>query len=319
MRLPARSAVLIILIFLSSQLIADVKTRQKDALKFEGMTGRLMSMAGLGGDMTSTVAVKGSRMANLDDKTGQIIDLAEERVYRLDMKKKTYTIVTFDQMRAQLEQAREQLAAQTQESNEEEPSPAGEPEKEMEVDVDVQETGKTKSIAGHDTRQVILTITMREKDKTLEQGGGVVLTSDMWLAPRIEALDELAEFQRKFAQAVFGQAIGIDPRQANGISAIVPMFGQLAARMADEGRKLEGTALLSTSTLETVKSEADMKAAADEQSEEGGGIGGLAGRFMRRQPQARSKTLTMTHEMQSIGTSVTDADIQIPAGFKETK
>ncbi len=319
MRLPARSAVLIILIFLSSQLIADVKTRQKDALKFEGMTGRFMSMAGLGGDMTSTVAVRGSRMANLDDKTGQIIDLAEERVYRLDMKKKTYTVVTFDQMRAQLEQAREQLAAQTQESNEEEPSPAGEPEKEMEVDVDVQETGKTKSIAGHDTRQVILTITMREKDKTLEQGGGVVLTSDMWLAPRIEALDELAEFQRKFAQAVFGQAIGIDPRQANGISAIVPMFGELAARMADEGRKLEGTALLSTSTLETVKSEADMKAAADEQSEEGGGIGGLAGRFMRRQPQARSKTLTMTHEMQSIGTSVTDADIQIPAGFKETK
>jgi len=62
-----------------------------------------------------------------------------------------------------------------------------------------------------------------------------------------------------------------------------------------------------------------MKAAAEAQSGEGAGIGGLAGRFMRRQPQARSKTLTMTNEMQSIGTSVADTDIQIPAGFKEKK
>jgi len=317
MRTYPLSAVLVALMILSTPLGADVKTRQKDAVKFEGMTGRFMSMAGIGGDVTSTVAVRGSRMARSDDKSGQIIDLTEERIYQLDMKKKEYTVVTFDEMRAQLQQAREQLAAQTEETREE--TPAAAEEQEIEVDVDVTETGKTKSIAGYDTREVILTLTLREKGKTLEQGGGVVMTSDMWLAPKIAALDELAEFQRKFAQAVFGQAIGIDPRQANGISAIVPMFGAMAARMAEEGRKLEGTALLSTSTLETVKSEEQMKAAAEQQSGGSGGIGGLAGRFMRKSPQARSKTLTMTHEMQSVGTTVAETDVQIPDGFREKK
>ncbi len=320
MRIVPTLIVLAALILTSAQLGADVKTRQKDAIKFEGMTGRVMSMAGIGGDATSTVAVKGTRMATLDDKTGQIIDLVEERVYRLDMKKKEYTVVTFDQMRAQLQEARERLAEQTQQTSAEEPATEPQPEAEIEVDVDVRETGEHKSIAGHDTRQVILTLTLRQKGKTLEEGGGVVMTNDMWMAAKIDALDELAEFQRRFAMTVFGQALGIDPRQANGIAAIIPAFGTLATRMADEGQKLEGTTLLSTSTIETVKSEEEMKEAA-EQSGGGGGIGGaLAGRLMRRgQPQARTKSMTMTHEMQSIGTTVTDADIQIPAGFKEKK
>jgi len=318
MRIHRQAIIPIVVVLASIQLGADVKTRQKSAMKFEGMTGRVMSMAGIGGDATSTVAVKGSRMSRVEDKTGQIIDLAEERIYQLDIKKKEYTVVTFEELRQQMRQAREQLATQTQ-TQETQEQTTDEPEKEIEVDVEVQDTGKTKSIAGYDTREVILTLTLREKGKTLEQGGGVVMTSDMWLAPRIAALDELAEFQRKFALAVFGEAIGMDPGQANGISALVPMFGTLASRMTEESAKLEGTALLSTSTIETVKSEEQMKAAAESQSGEGAGIGGLAGRFMRRQPQARSKTLTMTNEMQSIGTSVADTDIQIPAGFKEKK
>jgi len=318
MRIRRHATILMAVVLASAQLGADVKTRQKTSMKFEGMTGRIMGMAGIGGDQTSAVAVRGSRMSRTDDKTGQIIDLAEERIYQLDIKKKEYTVVTFDELREQLRQAREQLATQTQQVEEAEPA-ADEPEKEIEVDVDVQETGKTKSIAGHDTREVVLTLTLREKGKTLEQGGGIVMTSDLWLAPRIEALDELTEFQRKFAQAVFGEAIGMDPGQANGISALVPMFGTLAARMTEESKKLEGTSLLSTSTIETVKSEEQMKAAAESQSGESAGIGGIASRFMRRQPQARSKTLTMTQEMQSIGTTVADSDIQIPQGFKEKK
>jgi len=253
MRIHRQAIIPIVVVLASIQLGADVKTRQKSAMKFEGMTGRVMSMAGIGGDATSTVAVKGSRMSRVEDKTGQIIDLAEERIYQLDIKKKEYTVVTFEELRQQMRQAREQLATQTQ-TEETREQTTDEPEKEIEVDVEVQDTGKTKSIAGYDTREVILTLTLREKGKTLEQGGGVVMTSDMWLAPRIAALDELAEFQRKFALAVFGEAIGMDPGQANGISALVPMFGTLASRMTEESAKLEGTALLSTSTIETVKS-----------------------------------------------------------------
>ena len=41
--------------------------------------------------------------------------------------------------------------------------------------------------------------TVREKGKTLQQSGGLVLTTDTWLAPKIEALNEIQEFDRRYA------------------------------------------------------------------------------------------------------------------------
>ena len=70
----------------------------------------------------------------------------------------------------------------------------------MEIDFDVKNTGEKKTINGFDTHQVVMTITVREKGKTLEQSGGMVLTSDMWLAPTIAAMKEIADFDMRYAQ-----------------------------------------------------------------------------------------------------------------------
>jgi hypothetical protein len=55
--------------------------------------------------------------------------------------------------------------------------------KQFEVDVEVKPTGQTKTIAGHNARNP-LDLTMRWAGKKLEEGGGMVLTNTMWLAPR---------------------------------------------------------------------------------------------------------------------------------------
>ena len=55
--------------------------------------------------VTSIVAVKGNRKATMSDSTGQIIDLSEEKIYDLDIKKKTYKVTTFAQLRAEMEKA----------------------------------------------------------------------------------------------------------------------------------------------------------------------------------------------------------------------
>ena len=55
---------------------------------------------------TSTVAVKGDRKATINDTTGQIIDLAEEKVYDLDLKKKSYKVTTFAELRRRMEEAK---------------------------------------------------------------------------------------------------------------------------------------------------------------------------------------------------------------------
>ena len=87
---------------------ADVKTRDRTTVKFEGMLGRMFNLFGGGKPAEGTTAVKGNRKATIRDTTGQIVDLSEEKVYDLDMKKKTYTVTTFDELRRKMREAQEQ-------------------------------------------------------------------------------------------------------------------------------------------------------------------------------------------------------------------
>ena len=83
-------------------LRADVRSDQKTKVEFGGMLGRMFNLFGgksAHDGTTSTVAVKGTRKASLNETTGQIVDLAEEKVYDLDMKKKSYRVTTFAELR----------------------------------------------------------------------------------------------------------------------------------------------------------------------------------------------------------------------------
>ena len=68
--------------------------------------GTLLSLAVIG-SLVGALAVKGNRMATMNDTTGQIIDLSEEKVYNLDLKKRTYQVTTFDELRKRMREARE--------------------------------------------------------------------------------------------------------------------------------------------------------------------------------------------------------------------
>ena len=194
----------VVAVLSASHVFADVKTREKTTMKFEGFIGGIMNRMFGGGDgLTSTVAVKGNRMSTINDTNGQIIDLSEEKIYLLDVKRKEYKAVTFAEMRKQMEEAKKALQQQSQSMNPEDKQAVQDAGKQIEFDADVKETEERKSVAGQEARRVILTITMREKGKTLEEGGGLVLTNDMWLAPKVPAMEELQAFDVKYFKAVF--------------------------------------------------------------------------------------------------------------------
>jgi hypothetical protein len=304
---------------------ADVRTREKTTFSLSGVMGGLVRFFGGSAardGVTSTVAVKGSRKSQMTDSNGRIVDLTEQKVYEIDVKKKEYRVITFAQLREQFEKAKADAEKRAAEMKPEEKEQIEEAGKQLEFDADVKETGQRKTLAGHDTREVILTVTAREQGKTLEQGGGFVLTSAMWLAPRIPALDELAQFELKFVKAVYGEAFAADMQQMATMIAMYPSFKAMSSRMQAESGKLQGTSLASTTTFETVRSEEQLKAASQPSAGGGGGLGGMLGRRImgnRNQPQPRSTVLTTTHEMLSVDTTVSDADVAVPAGFKEKK
>lgn len=316
-------------------LSADVRADQKSHIEFGGMLGRMVNFFGgkaAKEGVVSTVAVKGDRKATMNEQTGQIVDLAEEKVYDLDLRKKSYKVTTFAELRRRMEEAQKKAEADArkQEGREAPPSSSANPnEKQMEVDVDIKNTGEKKAINGFDTHQVIMTITLREKGKTIEQGGGMVTTTDMWLAPKIAAMKEIGDFDVRYAQKLYGGMFaGASAEQMAAAMALYPMMKQAMGRMTTEGAKLDGTAIMTTVTMDAVKSEEQMAQQQQTTTEEkpaglGGLLGGLAKKAAARkggdESKARTTFMTSTNEVLKVATAVAATDLDVPAGFKENK
>lgn len=306
----------------TASLDADVKAREKTAIKFEGMLGRMMGLFGgkaARDGIVSTEIVKGDRKVTLTENSGEIIDLAEEKIYTLDLKKKTYAVKTFEEIREEMRKAREEAEREAEKQAEREPEEAAEPGKEYEVDFDVKETGEKKSMAGYDTRQVIMTITLREKGKALEEAGGFVMTADSWMGPKVAALQEIVDFDIRYWKQLQGPEVAaMSAQQMATLLAAFPMVQTAMDRMKQEGSKLEGTVIAQTTTFESVKSKEAL--AKQQESSGGGGFGGMLARRMKKgDAKPRSVVFTTMSEVQEVGTAVTAEDVAIPAGFKEKK
>jgi hypothetical protein len=318
----------------SSSIRADVRADQKTRIQFGGTLGRVVNLFGgraAREGVTSTVAVKGDRKISTAGNTGQIIDLAEEKLYDLDLRKKEYKVTTFAEIRRRMEEA--QKRAEEDAARQDDSAPSGSApdpdEKQAEIDVDIKNTGATKTINGFDTHQVVMTITIREKGRTLDEGGGMVTTSDMWLAPTIAAMREVNDFDRRYAEKLYGGLIaGVSAEQMAAAVALYPLMKQALGRMTTEGAKIDGTAIMTTLTMDAVKSQAQLaeEAKADESSQASGTVGGLLGGLARRAikkddaaGRARTTFLTSTIEVLKVATDVTATELAIPAGFKEDK
>ena len=332
---PNRIAVALgaaLLVFSTHTASADVRADQKTRIEFGGMLGRMANFFGGKGakeGVVSTVAVKGDRKATMNEQTGQIVDLAGERVYDLDVRKKSYKVTTFAELRRRMEEAQKKAEEDARKQEGREAQASRPNEKEMEVDVDIKNTGEKKAINGFDTHQVIMTITLREKGKTLEQGGGMVTTTDTWLAPKIAAMKEIADFDVRYAQKLYGGMFaGASAEQMAAAMALYPMMKQAMGRMTTEGAKLDGTAIMTTVTMDAVKSEEQMAQQTTTTEEKpAGGLGGLLGGLAKKaaakkggdESKARTTFMTSTNEVLKIATAVSATDVEVPVGFKENK
>ena len=308
-------------------------------MKLEGMLGRMMGM--FGGKSTkegtvSTVAVKGDRKITTTDDTAEIIDLAEEKVYELNLKDKTYKVVTFAEMRKQMEDARAKAdeEARKQRAAEGKKDPNA---KEMEIELSAKETGQRRQINGFNCRQVVTTMAMHEKGKTLDQAGGFLITSDMWLAPRIAALKEVTDFDTRYWKKLALDTAMPSAEEMMQAFAMYPGLKDGMARLEKEKVNMDGTAIETSVTMQSVqtKEQAAQKKQDDQQAgSPAGGLGGMLGRFGKKkeeppaadaQPKAasdsetRTTIMTTTNDLLSVSTSVSAEEVAVPATFKLKK
>jgi hypothetical protein len=337
------------LLFLSAGLLrAEIQTQEKDQVQFPGMLGRMMNLFG-GKSMREgtidTVAVKGNRKITVNDTTGRIIDLDEEKVYDLDMKAKKYKVMTFEELRRQMEET-QQRAKNEQQKTQPSANPKSEPNdanaKQMQIDFDLKDTGQKKNINGFDCREVVMTITVHEKEKTLEQSGGMVMTTHEWLAPRIAAMKEITDFDSRYAEKLRGPSFAIMPSadQMAAAAAMYPMLTDAIGKFNVENVNMDGTAIQTVMTAESVASAEQIQQQQQQQNTSKsdsstteiptsvgsliGGIGRRAARNRAQQQQQQQNNapghatiMTVNHEVMRVATDVSAADVAIPAGFKQ--
>lgn len=312
---------------------ADSKSKQKTQLKFEGALGRVMNLFGgkaAKEGVVSTVAVKGNRQLTVTGDSGELIDLDAEKVYAIDFKDRSYKTKTFAEMRKELEKAKQAArdSAPAQGSQPGEPGAAN-----FDFTMDVKKTGAQKTMLGESCSQAVMTLTMTQKGKTLEQGGGMVLTADLWLGPQSAGAKEQAEFARRFVTKLFGTDTEVLARDMMSALAMYPGLQDGMARLQKEMAAIDGTPYLSVMTFETVMTaeQAQQKADQDKNAPGLGAIaGGLGGMFGRKKKEdapkdapaagaakGRSVFLTTTTEILGLETSVAAGDVDIPAGFRQ--
>ena len=332
---------------MSSSLAADVRTDQRVKFQLGGMIGKMVNMFGGKGareGVTSMVAVKGNRKVTMSDTTGQIVDLTEEKIYDLDIKKKTYKVTTFAEIRKQMEEARREAEKAAREQRASEPSEPSKPaekdpnEKEVEVDFDVKNTSETRVINGFNTTKSVMTVTVREKGKTLDQAGGLVMTTDLWMTPNAPSTKDLQDFEMRYAQKLAGPAVvGASAQDMAMAMAMYPQMKPALDKMRAEGGKMPtGTAILTDMRMESVPpGTANQSSAALAKPEEpkkkglGGMLGGLKkmaeeaeknqNSNSKEKPAQRAIIMTTSVEMLKLTTDVDAASVAIPAGFTEKK
>jgi hypothetical protein len=272
--------------------------------------------------IVSTVSIKGDRMMRRSKDRIEVIDLASETMTSVDLQKKTYSVITFAQLRQMMEDAMKKMEGKNNS------------QADIKWKVSANSTGNTKNISGHDTKEMALKITMEATDQKSGQTGAMVVTSYVWVAANVPGHAEMRDFQKRMAAKLAwspGQnMLMANPQVANGM-----------AEAFKEVQKLDGAPVLMITSMgpEGTAPPAGTGAAPQEQQRPkpniGGALGGaLGGKFgigkkkQEPQPEAQSagnpqggsagSLIDMITESSNFSTAVVDASLfDVPAGFKK--
>jgi hypothetical protein len=206
--------------FTASVAMADVTLEQKISVEGTG----LMSAGNRSGTTKTTISGDRARTDSdmqLQSKfvrmlargavgpTSEIVRLDQDKIDRLNVKKKEYTEVTFEEMRAQLQKAMDKTAENPKETPNQKPM---DDSKCIWLDpkVDVKRSGEKATYAGYEAERLTVTASQPCKDKETGAICEVALSLDEWLAPKFTSSAEANKFHRAYAEK-----LGLDTAAAS--------------------------------------------------------------------------------------------------------
>jgi len=229
------------------------------------MAGALSAQARKAGEpIVSTVYLKGNRLANVSPDTIEIIDLDKEAITHIDVAKRTYTVMTFQQMKDQMAKAQQESEKRQAEHPASKPAPNPDADKvKMSFDVHVRKTGTQKQVSGLATTEAILTMLMIATDQNTKQTGNMAITNDMWVVPEIPGYAQVRDFYIRMAakMGTIPAAGGMDLSKM--LAAQNPNATQGMAEMAKEMEKIQGVPVMQVMRMGTTTDGKPLPAASE--------------------------------------------------------
>jgi hypothetical protein len=188
--------------------------------------------------ITSTVALHGNRMVRSNPHTTEIIDLDQQNMTFIDHDKRTYSVVTFQQMQQAMADAAAKAKAQSKNSTDSNQSG----DAQMSFNAHVTSSGATRNIDGRDAKEALLTVTMiANATDGSNAKGGMAATSEMWLISDVPGVEELRAFNQRMAKEL---AIDTSASQMTGLLSAQPGGAQALADLKKEAAKMSGFPVL---------------------------------------------------------------------------
>ncbi len=264
----------------------------------------------LGADRAKTVTTGKSKVLimSVDASGTEITRLDQDQTIRVNDKKKTYTVKSLAEERAELLKQQQDVAKSAAESKEKDDVRL------YAVLDEAKRTGEKQVINGFSAEQAMIKITVfAENTKTKEKGVTFHITADMWFDP---SQGEAGRVSHAFYAARV-KALGIDPSMAGN------PYAKWLDNVNVEMAKMSGYPIRTTITFEGV---ADTTAAKPKNDEAppptsiGGALGGMFGKKKSApapaSPHGGPVLFTSTTEVLSISTKAPAAsEFEIPAGY----
>jgi hypothetical protein len=182
---------------------------------------------------TSSIYVKGNKMARVHPDSTEVIDLDAETITRIDPAKKEYSVTTFQELKQAMEAAMQKAQQQQAQTPQQ---PATNIPADMKFKVAVNNTGATKQVVGMTASESILKMTATATDQQTQKTGTFGITNDMWMVEEIPGYQEVRDFNKRMAEKMGDMFNGSVPP-----SMMRPGMGAGMSDMANEMSKIKGT------------------------------------------------------------------------------
>jgi hypothetical protein len=183
--------------------------------------------------IVSTHIVKGNRMATITKDRVTVMDLDKETITTIDTARKTYSVMTFAEMKQAMEDAAQRMQGKQKNGKGD--------DVQAQFKVSAKATGQSKTVLGLAAKEMVITMAMEGKNNTTGESGGMDITTDAWYAP-LPGYGEVKDFQKKMAVKL-GSIFGSGMQQISQMAAAQggqANMGQGMEEVAKELAKIDG-------------------------------------------------------------------------------